>query len=68
VLLKLAEREPAGVPVRIVERREDIAKMAGLTTETTIRVVRRLADKEFIRIDHGKIVLDDVKSLRAHFA
>lgn len=65
VLLKLAEREPAGVPVRIVERREDIAKMAGLTTETTIRVVRRLADKEFIRIDHGKIVLDDVESLRS---
>ena len=68
VLLKLAERETADVPIRILERREDIAKMAGLTTETTIRVVRRLADKEFIRIDHGKIVLDDVETLRDRFA
>ncbi|MEP7211885.1 MAG: Crp/Fnr family transcriptional regulator [Acidobacteriota bacterium] len=68
VLLKLAEREAGDGPVRIVVRREDIAKMAGLTTETTIRVVRKLADKKFIRIDHGKIILDDVEPLRAHVA
>jgi CRP/FNR family transcriptional regulator, cyclic AMP receptor protein len=68
VLLKLAERDAAAGPVRIVVRREDIAKMAGLTTETTIRVVRKLADKEFIRIVHGKIVLDDIEPLRAHVA
>jgi CRP/FNR family transcriptional regulator len=66
VLLKLAERDAPSGPVRIALRREDIAKMAGLTTETTIRVIRRLADKEFIRIDHGKIVLDDVEPLRSH--
>jgi CRP/FNR family transcriptional regulator len=68
VLLKLAERDAGLGPVRIVVRREDIAKMAGLTTETTIRVVRKLAENEFIRIDHGKIVVDDVAPLRAHVA
>ena len=66
VLLKLADRDAPSGPIRIALRREDIAKMAGLTTETTIRVIRRLAEKRFIRIDHGKIVLDDVEPLRAH--
>jgi len=66
VLLKLAERDVPSGPVKIALRREDIAKMAGLTTETTIRVIRKLADKSVIRIDHGKIVLDDIAMLRGH--
>lgn len=66
VLLKLAEREGPSGPVRIVIRREDIAKMAGLTTETTIRVVRKFAERDLVRIVHGKIVVDDVEPLRAH--
>jgi CRP-like cAMP-binding protein len=49
-----------------VIRREDIAKMAGLTTETTIRVVRKFAERDLVRIVHGKIVVDDVEPLRAH--
>ena len=53
-------------PVRIMLRREDIAKIAGLTTETTIRVVRKLAAKELLTLDHGKIVIDDIDSLKRH--
>lgn len=66
VLLKLAEKNSGQVPVRISLRREDIAKMAGLTTETTIRVVRRLAEKGLITISHGKIAVETVEPLR-HF-
>ncbi|MGE3468086.1 MAG: Crp/Fnr family transcriptional regulator [Pyrinomonadaceae bacterium] len=66
VLLKLVAQERAGDPVRISLRREDIANIAGLTTETTIRVVRRLAAKGLVAIDHGKIVIDDAERLRRH--
>jgi hypothetical protein len=38
--------------------------MAGLTTETTIRVIRRIADKGLITIDRGKIVIGDVDALK----
>ena len=66
VLLKLAEKEMPDQPVRIMLRREDIAKIAGLTTETTIRVVRKLAAKELLTIYHGKIVIDDIGPLKRH--
>lgn len=55
-------------PIRISVRRQDIAEMAGLTTETTIRAVRKLADKNLIRIERGKIVIDDVEPLRKFLA
>ncbi len=59
VLLKLTERERGGdSPVRITLRRQDIARMAGLTTETTIRAVRVLAEKGLIAIRHGKIIVE----------
>ena len=64
VLLKLAGGKDVELPVRISLRREDIAKMAGLTTETTIRVIRRLAERGALRIDHGKILIDDLDELR----
>lgn len=66
VLLKLAERDDRSGPVRIALRREDIAKIAGLTTETTIRVIRKLAEKELLTIEHGKILIDDTELLRRH--
>lgn len=66
VLLQLAIAENPDGPVRITLRREDIANMAGLTTETTIRVIRRLADKGWFRIDHGKIVIERPGDLRQH--
>ena len=64
VLLKLADENSSPTPVKITLRREDIAKMAGLTTETTIRVIRRLAERGFVSIVHGKIIIDDVEPLK----
>ena len=66
VLLKLAEKESGHVPVRIALRRQDIASIAGLTTETTIRVIRKLAEKDLVKIINGKIILDDIDRLRHH--
>lgn len=65
ILLHLAEKENVQAPVKISLRRQDIAEMAGLTTETTIRAVRKLADKNLLKIVHGKIILDEYQSLRA---
>ena len=64
ILLKLSVKEPGDKPVRIKLRRQDIARMAGLTTETTIRAVRRLADDGVVKIDHGKIIVDDTSGLK----
>lgn len=64
VLLKLIDRESHSQPVRINLRRQDIARMAGLTTETTIRVIRKLAERGLLRIDHGKIFVGDVTGLK----
>lgn len=64
VLIKLAEAQDATGPVKIPVRRQDIAEMASLTTETTIRAIRRLADQELLTIVHGKIFIDDVEALR----
>jgi CRP-like cAMP-binding protein len=60
ILLRLAKEEPT----RINLRRQDIADMAGLTTETTIRVIKRLAEKELLRIVKGKIILEKPERLR----
>lgn len=64
VLLSLVEKEAAGFPYRITIRRKDIAEMASLTTETTIRVIRKFAEQGFLRIDHGKIIVDGAEPLR----
>jgi CRP/FNR family transcriptional regulator len=64
VLLRLAEKEDAAGEVKISLRRQDIAEMAGLTTETTIRVIRKLAEKELVKIVHGKIILEQSERLR----
>ena len=64
ILLRLAEKENIETPVKIALRRQDIAEMAGLTTETTIRAVRKLADKNLLKIVRGKIILDANQDLR----
>jgi CRP/FNR family transcriptional regulator, cyclic AMP receptor protein len=64
VLLRLAEKENAEQPVKIGVRRQDIAEMAGLTTETTIRAVKKLAGKDLLKIVHGKIILSEPERLR----
>lgn len=64
ILIKLVNGRTADGPVKITLRREDIARMAGLTTETTIRVIRRLAQTGLLRIEHGKIIIADVAPLK----
>jgi CRP-like cAMP-binding protein len=63
VLIKLADEQDGNGPVKILLRRQDIAEMASLTTETTIRSIRRLADQKLVRIVQGKIIIDDVEPL-----
>ena len=50
--------------MKIPVRRQDIAEMASLTTETTIRAIRKLADQDLVTIVHGKIIIKDVAPLR----
>lgn len=64
VLLKLFAESGTDGPVRIAIRRQDIAEMASLTTETTIRVIRRFADQGLVRIVHGKIFIDSIARLQ----
>lgn len=64
VLVKLAESQDLGFPLKIAVRRQDIAEMASLTTETTIRVIRRFAELGLVRIVHGKIFIDEIGPLR----
>ena len=64
VLVRLFDAADGPAPVKIMTRREDIGKMAGLTTETTIRVVRRMKEKGLIGIERGKIILESVLPLR----
>jgi len=64
VLVKLAEAQDSEFPLKIAVRRQDIAEMASLTTETTIRVIRRFAEMGLLRILHGKIFIDEIAPLR----
>lgn len=64
VLLRLAEKDDAETSVKISLRRQDIAEIAGLTTETTIRVIRKLAEKDLVKIQRGKIILEQPERLR----
>ncbi len=64
VLLRLAgDIQNDGVK-KITYRRQDIAEMAGLSLETTIRVIRKLAAKECLSIVGGRIILETTDSLR----
>lgn len=65
VLLRLAKKEDTTSNVKISMRRQDIAEMAGLTTETTIRAVKKLAEKKLVKIIHGKIILEQPEKLRS---
>ena len=63
VLIRLVKKEGVSMPFKITLRRQDIAEMSGLTTETTIRAVRKLAEKDLLKIVHGKIILENIEPL-----
>ncbi len=67
VLLKLFAESGEDGPVKIAVRRQDIAEMASLTTETTIRVIRRFSEQGLVRIVHGKIFIDSIAPLQKLF-
>ena len=60
ILLRLAQNEPTKINLR----RQDIADMAGLTTETTIRVIKRMQEKGLLQIVKGKVFLEQPERLR----
>ncbi len=60
VLLRLAKNQPAKISLR----RQDIADMSGLTTETTIRTVKKLEEKDLLKIVKGKIIIEQPEILR----
>ena len=64
VIMNLANKEDADEPVKISLRRQDIAEMSGVTTETAIRCVRKLADRGLIQIVRGKIILTQIAPLK----
>lgn len=58
ILLMISSKLGSEIPFT----REEIANMAGTTTETTIRVMSRFKDSDIIRSIRGKtIILDEVK-------
>ncbi|NTW48605.1 MAG: Crp/Fnr family transcriptional regulator [Chlorobiales bacterium] len=65
-LLRIIDKssEAAGVPIVVKLRRQDIAEMAGLTTETTIRVIRQLAERKVVKIERGKIIIERPDALK----
>lgn len=68
VLLRLADNAPTSAPLQITLRRREIAEMAGLTTETTIRTTTKLAARGLLKIERGKIILETTEPLRAFLA
>lgn len=66
ILLWLAEKEGDNRPVSISLRRQDIAQIAGLATETTIRTIRKLAHTGILSIIRGKIILDEPERLEEY--
>ena len=63
VLLSLLEKEKPQLPFKVTLRRQDIAEMAGLTLESTIRSIRKLADRGLVTIVRGKIVIESTDGL-----
>lgn len=66
VLIRLFTASTDEPPHKVKLRREDIARMAGLTTETAIRTIRHLAAIGDIRIVRGKILIDSIDGLSSH--
>jgi CRP-like cAMP-binding protein len=64
VLISVVEKEAGEPPYRIKLRRQDIAEMSGLTIESAIRSIRKLADKGLLEIVRGKIMIERIDELK----
>lgn len=65
VILRLAGEMNGGEVKKIAHRRQDIAEMAGLSLEATIRIIRKFADKGYLKIIRGRIFVETTDHLRA---
>ncbi len=65
VILRLAGELNGDQVLKILHRRQDIADMSGLTLETTIRAIRKLADRDCLKIVRGKIYIETTEHLRS---
>jgi CRP-like cAMP-binding protein len=63
VIIRLAEELNGDGINKIPHRRQDIAEMAGLTLETTIRVIRKMAEKGCFTIVGGRIMIGTTEPL-----
>lgn len=63
VIIRLAEELEGNGIKKIPHRRQDIAEMAGLTLETTIRVIRKMAEKGCFSIVGGRIMIGTTEPL-----
>lgn len=63
VLLSVIEKGAEAPPYKITLRRQDIAEMSGLTLESTIRSIRKLADRDLLKIVRGKIYIEETQGL-----
>ncbi|MBK9528406.1 MAG: winged helix-turn-helix domain-containing protein [Acidobacteria bacterium] len=59
VILRLIGEMNGGEVKKITHRRQDIAEMAGLSLETTIRTIRKLAEKGCLKIVGGRIFVEN---------
>jgi len=64
IILRLTGEMNAGEVKKITHRRQDIAEMAGLSLETTIRTIRKLAEKGYLKIVGGRIFVETTEHLR----
>lgn len=56
---QLGERQNGTVTIRTALRRQDLADLAGTTTETCIRIMSRWAKLGIVRTERGRFVIDD---------
>ncbi len=64
VLLLLSGEMNGNETKKITHRRQDIAEKAGLSLESTIRMIRKLAEKGFVKIIRGRIFIETTDHLR----
>ena len=64
VILRLIGEMKGGEVKKITHRRQDIAEMAGLSLETTIRIIRKLSEKGCLKIVGGRIFVEKTDHLR----
>jgi len=67
LLLRLAERygctTPNGTDVGLELKRGELAEMAGLTTETTIRTLRKFEQRGWLQLHRNRVVLLEIEAL-----